>query len=329
LHKLPYIDTVKFVFIRDEAEAIESMRQGKVDIIDHISPKQAYAIRKTNPEILQITHPDSNAASIEPRNDTAPFNDIRVRKAMQLAIDLPALAKGYFAGTIDPYPSTLTSRYMTGWGFPYEEWPQDLKDEYAYNPAAAKKLLADAGYPHGFKTNIVVDAAADLGMIQIVKSYFAAVGIDMEIRTMATGEWIKFVLTGHEHDQMAHRTGGPLGHTSAPNRDLSLYQKGGRSNWGMVDDPVFDGFLPKVLAAVNLEETRKTVKEANEYVARQHFSISLLQPRAHSLCQPWVKGFSGQFGSAWAHGGGPAMLSFYLPRFWIDLKLKQEMGRRK
>jgi len=138
-HKLPYIDTVKFVFIRDEAEAIESMRQGKVDIIDHISPKQAYAIRKTNPEILQITHPDSNAASIEPRNDTAPFNDIRVRKAMQLAIDLPALAKVYFAGTIDPYPSTLTSRYMTGWGFPYEEWPQDLKDEYAYNPAAAKK----------------------------------------------------------------------------------------------------------------------------------------------------------------------------------------------
>jgi hypothetical protein len=97
----------------------------------------------------------------------------------------------------------------------------------------------------------------------------------------------------------------------------------------MVDDPVFDGFLPKVLAAVKLEETRKIVKEANEYVARQHFSISLLQPRAHSLCQPWVKGFSGQFGSAWAHGGGPAMLSFYLPRFWIDLKLKQEMGRRK
>jgi peptide/nickel transport system substrate-binding protein len=118
LHKLPYIDTVKFVLIRDEAEAIEAMRQGKIDIIDHISPRQAYAIRQTNPEILQITHPDSNAASIEPRNDTAPFNDIRVRKAMQMAIDLPALAKGYFEGTIEPYPSTLTSRYMTGWGSP-------------------------------------------------------------------------------------------------------------------------------------------------------------------------------------------------------------------
>ena len=52
---------------------------------------------------------------------------------------------------------------MTGWGFPYAEWPQDLKDEYAYNPVAARKLLADAGYPNGFKTNIVADTASDFG----------------------------------------------------------------------------------------------------------------------------------------------------------------------
>jgi hypothetical protein len=132
-------------------------------------------------------------------------------------------------------------------------------------------------------------------------------------------------MSGHKHDQMAHRTGGPLGHTSAPNRDLTLYRKGGKSNWAMVNDPVFENFLSKVLAAGSLEEIKEIVKEANEYVARQHFSISLLQPRAHSLCQPWVKGFTGQFGSAWAHGGGPAMLSFYLPRFWIDQKLKKAM----
>ena len=62
---------------------------------------------------------------------------------------------------------------MTGWGFPYEDWPQELKDEYAYNPALAKILLAEAGYPDGFKTNVVADAHDDIELMRIVKSYFA------------------------------------------------------------------------------------------------------------------------------------------------------------
>jgi len=326
-NKLPYIDSVKFVIIPDEAQAIEAMRAGKIDIIDHISPLQAYALTKTNPEILMMTHPDSNALSIEPRNDSAPFNDIRVRKAMQMAINLPEISKSHYKGLIEPYPCTLTSRYMTGWGFPYEEWPKDLQDEYSYNPKAAGKLLAQAGYPRGFKTNIVVDTDADLELIKIIKSYFAQVGIEMEIRIMKPAEWLDFIRRDHKHDQLAHRTGGsPLGHTSAPSHDLVQYAKNSANNWSMVDDPGFDAFLPKALATADVNEMKKVIRDVNEYVARQHFSISLLQSQAYSLCQPWVKGFSGQFGSAWAHGGGPARSSFYLSRFWIDRILKRSMG---
>jgi len=78
---------------------------------------------------------------------------------MQIAIDLTNIAKKHYKGTVEPYPATMTSRYMKGFGFPYEEWPQELKDEYVYNPMAAKKLLAEAGYPNGFKTNVVADTA--------------------------------------------------------------------------------------------------------------------------------------------------------------------------
>jgi len=71
---------------------------------------------------------------------------------------------------------------MKGWGYPYEEWPQELKDEYAYNPAAAKQLLAQAGFPKGFKTHIVAASDGDLNLLNVVKSYFADVGIDMRFR---------------------------------------------------------------------------------------------------------------------------------------------------
>jgi ABC-type transport system substrate-binding protein len=327
-NRLPYMDGVKYLIIPDDAESLDMMKAGKIDIIEHISPMQAQTIRKTNPEILQITHPDSNwTGSLEVRNDVAPFNDIRVRKAMQMALDLPAIAKSHYQGAVEPFPITLTSRDINWWGFPYEAWPVDLKDEYTYNPTVAKKLLSDAGYPHGFKTNIVVDTASDIDLLQIAKSYFMQIGIEMEIREMETAAWNDFVLIGHQHDQMAHRPRGPLGNFSAPTSNLSLFQKGNRMNWAMVDDPVFDTFLPKISANTELNDNLKQVmRDANEYVARQHFTISLLQQTAYSLYQPWVKGFNAQFGSAWAHGSGPAMLSFYLGRFWVDQSLKKSMG---
>jgi peptide/nickel transport system substrate-binding protein len=70
---------------------------------------------------------------------------------------------------------------MKGWGFPYEEWPQE---EYIYNPTMAKQLLAEAGYPDGFNTNVVANATGDMDLLLLVKTYFVAVGINMEIRKM-------------------------------------------------------------------------------------------------------------------------------------------------
>ena len=46
----------------------------------------------------------------------------------------------------------------------------------------------------------------------------------------------------------------------------------------MVSDPVFDAFYPKAMAATSVDELKQILRDANEYVARQHFAISLLQP---------------------------------------------------
>jgi ABC-type transport system substrate-binding protein len=94
----------------------------------------------------------------------------------------------------------------------------------------------------------------------------------------------------------------------------------------MVNDPVFDKFYPAALAATSIEDTKKIVKQANEYVARQHYAISLLQPNSYAVSQTWLKGYNGQGDAMTGSGSGPNFLSFYLARFWIDQPLKKSMG---
>jgi peptide/nickel transport system substrate-binding protein len=322
-NRLPYVDSLRVLVIPGEAEAIEALCAGKVDVIDHISAAQAAQIKKTNPEMLITAHPDSTT-TLDPRNDVKPFNDIRVRKAMQMAIDLPAIAKNHYGGAVEPYPSSITSRYMKGWAWPFEKWPQDLQDEYAYNPALAKKLLAEAGYPNGFKTNIVVDVAADLELMKIVKLYFSRVGIDMEIRPMESAALVAFIQTEQKHDQMAARAGGSLGTGHEPLRQLTRFCTNSSGTPQLkVSDPVMDSFYPRAIKATTEAEVKKILIEANEYAARQHFAISLMNPVKYSIAQPWLKGYSGQFGSI---SRSPQSLSFYAARFWIDQKLKKSMG---
>jgi len=214
---------------------------------------------------------------------------------------------------------------MPGWGFPYQEWPQDLKDEYAYNPPAARQLLADAGFPNGIKTNIVVDTASDMDLFQIIKFCFAQIGIEMEVRPMESNACTAFV-GAHKHDQLVYRQYGPLGHCYAPFQAFSRLQTG--ANDLMVSDPVFDSFYNKAMYATTEEELKKHMKDMNERVARQHFAISLLQPREYALCQPWLKGYHGQIHSIWMGVGGPSRLNFYGARFWIDHKLKKSLGHQ-
>jgi ABC-type transport system substrate-binding protein len=323
-NRLPYIDTLKVVIIPDKNKAIEALCAGEIDVLDELLPLQVQEIHKTNPELLQVSYPAPDALTIDPRNDLPPFNDIRVRKSMQMAIDLPTICKTHYLGTCRPYPSSTTSYYMKGWGWPYEEWPQELKDEYAYNPTMAKQLLANAGYPNGFKTNIVTNATGDLAILQMVQSYFEKVGIKMEIKIMEAANYTNFI-NAHKHDQLVYN--GRIGKLGAiggnPQNFLSRF---GPGNYMGINDPVYAAFHPKAWTVTSFDEIKKLLRDCNEHVARQHYLVSLLQPMEYAMYQPWFKGYTGQFDSI-SGAAGPHRLFYYEARFWIDQQLTK--SRRK
>ena len=318
-NQLPYVDKLTFLVITNPATGLAAMRTGKIDISEQNSLQDSQSMKRTNPEIMQLSVPQS-ANGISFRVDTPPFSDIRVRQAMQMAVDLPTIAQTFYGGTVAPTPCTLTSYFMTGWGYPYDQWSQDLKNQYVYNPTAAKQLLTTAGYPTGFSTDVVADSTKDMDLMQIVQSYFAAVGVKMEIRPMDAASWVTFVLRGKKEDALAFRSGGPLGNNYSPIRMLQLFRTGYPADFGMVSDPAFDAFYPAAMAATSVDGIKQIVHDANKMVAEQHYALSLLQPNLFSLYQPWLKGYNAQNNAIGTIAG------FYLSRFWVDGSVKKSLG---
>ena len=326
-NRLPYIDTVKVLIMPDPNTALAALRSGKIDYMDAISVTDSKNLTKTNPELLQIGTPLGTILTLDPRNDVAPFNDIRVREALQKAIDIPTIASTYYQGDASPLPGTLTTYTMGDWSYQYSDWPQSLKDTYSYDPAAAKKLLADAGYPNGFTTDAVISNDADLSLYQIVQSYFAAIGVKMSIQSMDPASWLVYVLTNHKHDALAARNQGMLELNYEPDIQINRFKTNYRVNYTMVSDPNYDALVTQALTASTTDAYKAVMLKVNQLVAQQHYVISICQPELFTVYQPWLKGFTNQNEALSATGANSALWFFQFgARFWIDSNLKASLG---
>jgi peptide/nickel transport system substrate-binding protein len=315
LNKLPYVTKLQVLVIPQAATALAAVRAGKISIMGGLSWTQAQAMQTTNPEITQINSPPNTSLTLDPRDDLAPYNNLNVRIAVQEALNLPLIASTYYGGTVSPLPSSLTSIYQNGGGFPFSSWPAALQGQYTYNPTGAKQLLASAGFANGFNTDVIADNSADLTLLQIIQSELAAVNINMSINLMDTATWTSTVMTGHKADALAYRSGsGALGQTQPPTSQLNRFRTGVSYNYMMVSDPKIDNWYTQAMAATDPSVILQILEQENEYMAAQHFSISLLSVNTYNLCVPQLKGYNGQ---AQAIGNNAVNIGFYGARCWI------------
>jgi len=323
-NKLPYIDELVQLAIPDPATALAAMRTGKVDMwTDHMGAmtiEQGESLAKTNPEIVIFANPRP-AAILELRVDKPPFTDIRVRKALNMAIDRDAIIKVYYKGSKYAKPVGLVSSVLTGFAVPYEDWPEDLKKEYSYNVAEARKLLTEAGYPNGFKTNCVAPADQDYKIAEVLKSYFKEIGVDMEIRVMERAAYSAFLSAGM-HDQMAFSDGmGGLLWTPANTLFRRVSRFAPQNNPCFTNDPVYDKMYDDWNSATTDSEFKRLSREMDLYALRQHWQVTVCNSHTPVACQPWIKGFSGEINV------DPSWAGATRARIWIDQNVKKSMGK--
>ena len=308
-NKLPYADNVHILIITNVPTALAALRTGKIDLVENNGIQSANAMKTTNPQINQVAIPQA-AEGMALCNAQAPYNNLQVREACQLAQNLPLIAQTYYNGTVAAIPQTLTLSTMGGgWGNPYSNWPADLQAQYAYNPTLAKQLLAQAGFPNGFTTVCVANNTSDLDLLQIIDNNLAAINITVNVQLMDNASWGTYCISNKKSVAMSFCDGRPFGNAYSPIRQLQLFRTGYGGDYSLVSDPTFDAFYPAAVAATDITSIKSIVSQANLYVAQQHFGVSIVSPNFYSFVQPWLKGYNGE--------NGAASSGFYLSRFWV------------
>jgi peptide/nickel transport system substrate-binding protein len=317
-NQIPYVDKVKVLEIVDASTQMAAMRTAKIDYMGGVSWERAAELEKSNPKLLKAEMP-TNAYAFELRVDNPPFTDIRVRKALNLAIDRETIAETYYNGTVDGNACGFLSPYTKGYCYDYKDWSQELKDEYSYNPEKAKELLTEAGYPNGFTTNVVAASGGESeDLLQILKAYFADINVDMELRLMEAGNFMNFVTTGQQ-DQMVFRNWwGMFAPVDIPMGVFKTPDPGRPITRG-VSDPRYDALYEEWTAVSDEEEAMRISRECQKMVQEEHWSTVLFPLINYNIWQPYLKGYSGQlifiFQQYWMW-----------PRFWMDQNLKKSMG---
>jgi peptide/nickel transport system substrate-binding protein len=159
--QLPYLDGIDTKYFADANAALAAYRDNQIDVWGAPTRLTWLDVLKTHPQsITQITTPPpSYQPYIAIRNDKPPFNDVRVRRALSMAIDRDAIISGVFDGMAG-------YGYAQDWTFFGQEWPWSLDQvgQYSkYDPGEAKKMLAAAGFGSGVGRKIEIQHAAATG----------------------------------------------------------------------------------------------------------------------------------------------------------------------
>ena len=326
---MPYIDEMKGLEIIEVATSMAGLRTGKIDFIGWPGASQLNAIdqadslMQTNPELVIHTWSERSNAVTTFNHRQPPYTDIRVRRAMQMALDLETVNATYYKGHADTIPQGPVSRLFEGYVVPFEEWPEEIKGYYTYDTAGAEKLLDEAGYPRGadgirFKTTFLQFLRYDLGWVELAAAYWRDIGVDVVIETPSVAERSVRAKVG-EFGLMEATGGGkgdPLTHVG-----WFYSEAGERVTRHGLSDAQYDALFEAALAATTMEEQQRLIKEMDMYAIEQHLQAwGPLAPN-FTVHQPWVIGYNNEGG----FGGAPNQAVLLL-RLWIDSELKEAMG---
>jgi peptide/nickel transport system substrate-binding protein len=288
----PYVDAVEWLVIPDESTGLAMYRTGQIDC----GPGINWAVRQQDLEALKKSHPhlvyqdflSQSGGVINMRTDMPPFIDVRVRRAISHAIDRQALVEAVWGRGA---PTAAVSRGLVEWSLPIDQLGAGAK-YYQYDPQEARRLLAEAGFSKGFKTQLTVTSGLGRDLVddaQLVQRFLKDVGIDAELKIQEYGAYVATTVQG-KFEGLAR---SPMGVVWEPDGRLyRAYASDSSRNVGHVDDATLTAMLKAQRRTKELEARKQLIFDIQRYVAEQQYYVYLNANTVTTSWQPYVKNFA-------------------------------------
>jgi peptide/nickel transport system substrate-binding protein len=270
----PKLDRVVFRPIVEESTRAAAIRTGDVDLVQRLSPTDASTLAEADGVEL-IEYPNNRVYYIAFNNLTSgvglPTEDVKVRQAMNLAVDKQGIIDALFDGKGQPAASLLTEG---------DVGHDPSIEAYPYDPDAARDLLAEAGYADGFEIGMSCPSDAYTNFVQVceaVAAQLGEIGIEADLQVMESGAF---------WDLQADKELPPLfgDSWSANSNEASAYDRlfgalGGQdASYSAWSDPVIDELLARVTTTLDDTERAAVFTEIQRQLHDDPPFIYLYEP---------------------------------------------------
>lgn len=294
----PHIDRFESIIGLDRSGQLAAFAARQSDFMIITDRPQLETVKTAAPDLKSYSYAPGYNYGFRFKVDAPPYNDARVRKAFLLAINRQEMRDtlAFGEGVINSFAAP---GFRSGWGFSEAElqktpgWrqpkDQDIQD--------ARRLLAEAGYPNGFKTRVFYDQTNSFHpyMTEVALGQLQRAGIQAEGVPQESGAYSK---TYAEGSYEALATGGIP--EAAPDRDLrDRYSSTGK--YGKVSglkDQKLDEQIARQAVELDREKRKQLFREIDRYVLDQAYFVPTISGAYYGVWQPYLMnvypGFSGQ-----------------------------------
>ena len=190
---LPKLDRVTYRFIPDPNAALAALKAGDIDAaMFGLGPEHVPELQK-DPRFQVIIGETTNDVILSMNNSRKPYTDVRVRRAVTLGINKPEVVKGAMFGLGRVIGTNVD---------PLNPYFVDMSNAMPYDPAKAKKLLAEAGYPNGFEAvlRVAPQYYYTVRTGEVLADQLQKIGVKVKIEQIEWSQWLSRVWKDAEYD---------------------------------------------------------------------------------------------------------------------------------